>query len=488
MTSSNLSPLGRRRRASARVALYVSFAVTGAGGLALWGALGRLGPSAEVFDWRADYASNPAVDLLRRYIEIDTSLPGGDPSAGAEFVAAEVRGPGVEVTVERVGETEANLWAVLEGDDRRAVVLHHHVDVEPVERPAAWSHPPFEAVIDGPWLYGRGAFDMKSVGVAQIEAFRRLAEAAAAGRRPARSVILLVTSGEETGSELGMRFVLAAHPELVERFAVVLTEGGAVEGREHGDVKYWGTEFAQRRILRMTVCGAHRGPLEELRSELIAEHRTWTGAEVSPEAVAFLRRYAPTRDRPSWRRLLGDPFRLTRDPVALARLPGYLQSLFRNELLPLPVAPTEGGFELPIMVQLVPGADAGAVLAERMPPWRLHGLAATVYDEGAAAHGSPPDHPALGAIAAVLEVRYPGAPIGPIYLPWTITDARFLRARGVPSYGFSPFMVLTPEVLNLASQGTVNERIGLAGFVEGVEIYADLLERLAAGDRDRPSG
>ena len=43
-----------------------------------------------------------------------------------------------------------------------------------------------------------------------------------------------------------------------------------------------------------------------------------------------------------------------------------------------------------------------------------------------------------------------------MYLPWTITDARFLRSRGIPAYGFSPFVAavdLSPAVPALSPRG-----------------------------------
>ena len=117
-------------------------------------------------------------------------------------------------------------------------------------------------------------------------------------------------------------------------------------------------------------------------------------------------------------------------------------------------------------------------MAQLLPPWRLHGLAFTVYDEGGAAHGSPVDHPVLNTIAEVVGQHYPGVPVGPLFLPWTATDSRFFRARGIPSYGFSPFMVLTPEVLQIVQGKPINERIALPGYVEGVQIYREVLDRL----------
>ncbi|WP_428645376.1 ArgE/DapE family deacylase [Roseibium sp.] len=44
----------------------------------------------------------------------------------------------------------------------RSLILNAHVDVVPTANPAYWSNPPFEAVRQGDWLFGRGAGDMKA--------------------------------------------------------------------------------------------------------------------------------------------------------------------------------------------------------------------------------------------------------------------------------------------------------------------------------------
>ena len=52
----------------------------------------------------------------------------------------------------------------------RSFGFNGHTDVVPVGDEAAWTHPPFSArTIEGDWLYGRGATDMKS-GVAAFAA------------------------------------------------------------------------------------------------------------------------------------------------------------------------------------------------------------------------------------------------------------------------------------------------------------------------------
>ncbi|HUP41890.1 MAG TPA: M20/M25/M40 family metallo-hydrolase, partial [Thermoanaerobaculia bacterium] len=244
----------RRLRAASRIALYGSLALTAA----LAGLLLHLAGAPLVRElgetWHeTDFAALEEVRLLQDYIRIDTSAATGDVAAGARFLAARLEAAGLQPHLEILGTGDANLWAIVEGEDPGAVVLHHHIDVTAAEHLERWPFPPFAAEIDGPWLYGRGAFDMKSIGVAQLLALIDLAES---GVRPKRSVVFLATSGEETGSELGTRWVLRQHPELVERFELVLTEGGVVEGRGRGEIKYWGTEFAQKRHATLLVCGA----------------------------------------------------------------------------------------------------------------------------------------------------------------------------------------------------------------------------------------
>lgn len=475
MTKRSRTPLQRRRRQSARLSLYASLALVA---VLLAAVLAWMLPRVDfgtMTGWHeTDWEAMPEVQLLREYVSIDTS-PDGDVLDGFRWWAEQLRGMGLEPVIERVGD-EANAWAVVEGERREAVVLHHHVDVEVVRERELWLFPPFSGVVDDWWLYGRGAFDMKSVAVAQLEAVRRLLES---GRRPERSVILLATSGEEVGSDLGTQWVLRQHPELVERFAVVLTEGGAVEGRTMDSFKFWGTEVAQRRFLRVSLCHGDREPLAVLEGEMLEAGGGFFGEpELVPEVETFLAEYGPSRTAAPLRRALSDPRRLLRDRARFEELSGYQKSFFRNEALVQGLWPSDGGWELRVHVLLLPGEDPRRVLDELLPPWRRHGLTMAVYDEGGASHGSPVDHWSFRAIDEVVEEHFRGVPHGPLVLPTTVTDARFLRRAGIPTYGFSPFAVLTPEVIQIRKYGTFNERMPLPGYVEGIDLYADLLRRL----------
>lgn len=467
-------PLERRLRTVSRIALYGSLALVAVVAWMLLDLASAPLLREQTQSWdRTDWASLEEVRLLREYVRIDTSEATGDVVAGARFLAERLREAGIEPHLELLGSGAANLWAVIEGDEPEAVVLHHHIDVSPVADTERWPHPPFAAEIDLPWLYGRGTFDMKSVAIAQLLATIDLVQS---GARPRKSVILLATSGEETGSELGTRWILREHPELVERFALVLTEGGGVEGRSREEVKYWGTEFAQKQYHTLVLCGPSRELLERLEQDVFAFGAQEDRLYLVDEVRSFLPHYAPSRDRADFRAILAEPERVLRDRGDFHALPRYLKAMFRNELHSLGVRPAPGGgWELRVAIHLLPGVRLEEMRDELIPPWLFWAVESTLHTEPTALHGSPIEHPALAIVEEVLQEHYPGAPVGPVFLPWTATDSRFFRAHGIPSYGFSPFLILTTDAVRVDRAG---ERISLPDFVEGVEIYRKLLRRL----------
>lgn len=96
------------------------------------------------------------------------------------------------VRVDR-GDT-ANLYARWGAKGaNRSFGFNGHTDVVPVGDLAAWTHDPFGAEIDGDWMYGRGATDMKS-GVA---AFAAAAIDFVRETPPDGAVILAITGDEE---------------------------------------------------------------------------------------------------------------------------------------------------------------------------------------------------------------------------------------------------------------------------------------------------
>lgn len=119
-----------------------------------------------------------------------------------DVLGAELARLGFKVQRLPFGEVD-NLYARL-GEDGPNFCFAGHTDVVPIGDEAAWSVPPFEAVVKDGWLIGRGAADMK----AAIAAFVTAVEDLVAKGAPRGSISLLITGDEEGPAIDGTRKVL----------------------------------------------------------------------------------------------------------------------------------------------------------------------------------------------------------------------------------------------------------------------------------------
>lgn len=155
------------------------------------------------------------VQCLADYVRLP-SLRGQEAPA-QDFMAAALRRRGLDVDHWRIKAEElAHLpgFSPLDVDFARAytvvashrparvagrsLILQGHCDVVPEGPHDMWTHPPFEPVIEGGWMHGRGAGDMKAgivAGLYALDAIRR------AGYEPAATVhFQTVIEEESTGN------------------------------------------------------------------------------------------------------------------------------------------------------------------------------------------------------------------------------------------------------------------------------------------------
>ena len=80
----------------------------------------------------------------------------------------------------------------------RSLILQAHVDVVPTGPHSMWSNPPFEPVVQGDWMFGRGSADMKAGHAANLFALKALRRL---GLQPAATVYMQsVVEEESTGN------------------------------------------------------------------------------------------------------------------------------------------------------------------------------------------------------------------------------------------------------------------------------------------------
>lgn len=108
----------------------------------------------------------------------------------------------------------------------KPLMLTAHQDVVPVADPTTWTHPPFDAVYDGTWLWGRGASDDKNAMTALLSAVETLL--AQPGFSPRRTILIAFGFDEECSGAKGAGTISAHIRETrgSNSVAVLLDEGG----------------------------------------------------------------------------------------------------------------------------------------------------------------------------------------------------------------------------------------------------------------------
>ncbi|MGY1804786.1 M20/M25/M40 family metallo-hydrolase [Blastococcus sp. SYSU D00922] len=153
-----------------------------------------------------------------------------DVAASAEWLAEALRRTGfptVEIWPTPGAPAVFAEWPSADADAPVALVYGHH-DVQPVDPPELWVHPPFEPTRvdgpDGPELHGRGASDDKGVLIVHLLGLR--AHLAATGRdTPAVTVKVLIEGEEESGSP-HFPALLAERRERLDCDVVVVSDTG----------------------------------------------------------------------------------------------------------------------------------------------------------------------------------------------------------------------------------------------------------------------
>lgn len=133
------------------------------------------------FVFRAMRARGLAMDRFEMDQEAIEKHPGG-----AKFTPEHSRAP-IVVGIHRP-----------RSETGRSLILQAHVDVVPEGPHDMWTHPPYDPVIEGDWLYGRGGADMKCGHAANFAVLDALARI---GLQPAATLYLQsVVEEESTGN------------------------------------------------------------------------------------------------------------------------------------------------------------------------------------------------------------------------------------------------------------------------------------------------
>lgn len=458
------------------------------------------------------------VELLRSLIRIRSVNPPMPEAPDGELVAArfleQVLGAeGLRATVVEPFPGRGSIVARVHGDGTggEPLLLLSHLDVVPAEL-AGWTHDPFGGDLDGGYVWGRGAIDMKGMVAMEVQVMRRLSRVArAAGLDPAtdpipglrRDVIFCCTSDEEAGGVEGAGWLVDNHPEWL-RAAATLNEAGGIEMR-YGGVSFYPIQVAEKGfvVYRIHVHGrwGHGSVPTADNAAVIAAQVVTRLAEPGPvrltaPVVASLARALPHMTARAATaiqalaasgaapdsgaieatiRQLCDPVMartvsaIIRDTVSV----GIVQAGVKYNVIP-------GAAEIEIDCRTLPGTDEAAMRSELRRRigeelWSRIDVECVLVGLPAEA---PLDGPLYPLLEQVLRDHDPNAVPLPFLAPFA-TDAKHLARIGVPTYGFSPLLMRGDDNF-LTMLHADDERLSVEALRFGLPVLWDVVARFCA--------
>jgi acetylornithine deacetylase/succinyl-diaminopimelate desuccinylase-like protein len=401
-------------------------------------------------DWTALEA-----ETLRHFqalVRMDTSDPPGQEKPAADYIRETLEREGIPTQTFALEAHRPNVVARLKGSGRkRPLLLMGHTDTVNVD-PKKWTHPPFGAVRDGGYIYGRGTVDDKDNLVASLMTMLILKRS---GVSLDRDVIFLAEAGEEGSTRIGIQFMADQHFSSIDA-EYCLAEGGGVT-REAGRVRFASVQTLEKiprgiELIARGPAGHGSVPLTTNAvvhlAQAVAAVAAWTPPmDFNDTTAAYFKRLAdisPPEQAQRYRDLLSaDPARVkAADDYMRVNEPRHWSTL-RTSLSPNIF---QGGYR----VNVIPSEAMATVDVRVMPDESPEELLATVKKviddpevevrwSGRATR--PPgtsrlDNEAFKTIEAAVTRHYAATTLPT--MSTGATDMAFLRAKGVQCYGVGP--------------------------------------------------
>ena len=382
-----------------------------------------------------------------------------------------------------------NLVAILPGRDPklRAVLMLGHIDVVNARR-EDWVRDPFTLIEEDGQLFGRGVSDMKAQDAIWADTLVRYHNE---GYRPARTVKMALTCGEEGGFENGAQWLARNQRDLIDA-GIALTEGGggALDAEGH---RLAVTVMAAEKVfsnyeLEVTGPGGHsslprlENPIVTLGQALASLRDLNFPAELNANSRAYFTALAPRVDAQTgaaMRRLLVDPADASAN--ALVNRSVAYHAMLRTTCIPTLV---EGGHAVnaqpqraraTINCRSLPGSPLAGVEAALVAAVNDPRVKVTSAPVGPARAPAPPLTPRVMApIVLVAASVFPGVPVTAMQETFG-TDAGRLTAVGIPTYGFSA-LFRGDDAGNIHG---LNEHIAVQSVLDGREFMYSLIKTYA---------
>lgn len=432
----------------------------------------------------AQTLADESVAWLQEFLRIDTINPPGNESRAVDFYSKILDAEGIAWKSAESAPGRGNIWARIKGGDEPALILLQHTDVVPAD-PKYWTTDPLSGDIRDGYIWGRGALDMKSTGIAQLATFLSLHRA---GKPLNRDVVLVATADEEAGGMYGAGWLIKNYPEIFEGAGLLLNEGGSGRLSAAGETVF-SVEVTQKVPvwLRLTAVdkpghGSMPHPTSSVTRVVQAMELIRTNpfpARIIDPVDAMFRSLAISAS-PDWANAYADMREAIQDPGFLPRLQVHspaLHALTRDTCSltrmsasnKINVVPPEAWAE--VDCRILPDKPAEEFVEE---------MKALVADSGVEVEVIMAFTPAItdtssklySAIETITAERHPGSRVMPS-VSGGFTDSHFTRDAGIASYGFNPVITAEKEFVRIHGN---DERISEAAFRRSIDDHLAIIE------------
>ena len=460
----------------------------------LWSALLVAAPAtAQQTAPRADQLA--FRDLYKELVETDTTLSAGSCTLAAERMAARLKTAGfgddqLTLFADPDHPKEGGLVAVYPGTSKTAkpILLIAHIDVVEAKR-ADWERDPFKIVEENGYFYGRGTLDDKAQAAIWTDTLIRFRKER---YKPKRTVKLALTCGEETnGAFNGAEWLAANKRDLIDaEFALNEGGGGDSDGKGHvigQSVQVGEKTFANFRLETRNPGGHSSAPVPanaiyELAAALSKIAAYDFPLEMTDTTRRFFAEAGAARGDETGRAMAA----LAKNPTgkaaeAIVNKDPFLHSNLRTTCVATLLDGGHAANALPqraganINCRIFPGHSIESIRDE---------LAALIGDPGVTVTQLAPKRPAppappldpkvIGPMQTLVDKYWPGLKVVPA-MANGYTDATFLGAVGIPTYGI-PGMWGDPD--GNGAHG-LNERMAVRSVYVGRDYMYDLVKAYA---------
>jgi acetylornithine deacetylase/succinyl-diaminopimelate desuccinylase-like protein len=450
-------------------------------------------PTGKMGDLRPD--QKQFFELYKELVETDTTVANGNCTQAAEQIAARLKAAGFpddQVTVFSVPEhpKEGGIVAVYPGTSAtsKPILLLAHIDVVAAHR-ADWEREPFKLVEENGYYYARGIADDKMMAATWADALVRFARE---GYKPARTVKMALTCGEETDTAFNGAQYIANHKRELIDAAFALNEGGGGDtdgkGRLVAQSIQVGEKIYQDYKLVATNPGGHSSqPVRDnaiyaMSDALLKIREHEFPAEFNATTRVFFERAGAARKDAmgtAMAALAKDPGNA--DAAATVDTDKGFHSMRRTTCV---ATMLDGGHAVNALPQRVeanvncrifPGHTPAEIKDQLSRVIGNAGITIDLARKDKPLAKSPPLDPAIIGPMETLSAKYfPGVPVIPS-MSTGATDGLYLSAVGIPTYGV-PGMWGDPDGNGVHG---LNERLEVRSVYVGRDYLFDLVKALA---------